>query len=185
MWLAYEGLRAPLPENWKPWYVPWCHGVHKSAPGFFPHPYHFSTLFTAASLHHHPCSKTPAGEIYFFNFATGESQWDHPLGKRLRKGRVCSSRHFLYQKFFLRTCLLTCPRTQFCQDLRHPLILDRIFVCLLPTDNHYKSLYKQEKEKLQRKKAEAAGKRASLGSRSQAGKMLVRKLNLCITLIAC
>ena len=40
-WIAEEGLKAPLPPDWK------------------------------------PC-KSPAGEIYYFNFATGESQWDHP-----------------------------------------------------------------------------------------------------------
>ncbi|XP_052804914.1 WD repeat, SAM and U-box domain-containing protein 1-like [Mya arenaria] len=41
MWIAREGINAPLPENWK------------------------------------PC-QDPNGDIYFFNFATGESIWDHP-----------------------------------------------------------------------------------------------------------
>ena len=40
-WIATEGLKAPLPPDWK------------------------------------PC-KSPDGEIYYFNFDTGESQWDHP-----------------------------------------------------------------------------------------------------------
>jgi centrosomal protein CEP164 len=40
-WIAREGLKAPLPEHWK------------------------------------PC-KTNEGEIYYFNFATGDSVWDHP-----------------------------------------------------------------------------------------------------------
>ena len=40
-WVAREGLKAPLPEAWK------------------------------------PC-KSPEGEIYYFNFETGESVWDHP-----------------------------------------------------------------------------------------------------------
>jgi len=41
MWIAEEGLKAPLPPHWK------------------------------------PC-KTPEGELYYFNFSTGESEWDHP-----------------------------------------------------------------------------------------------------------
>lgn len=42
MWIAKEGLRAPLPKEWK------------------------------------PC-KTDTEEVYYFNFKTGESIWDHPL----------------------------------------------------------------------------------------------------------
>ena len=41
LWLAREGLKAPLPPDWK------------------------------------PC-KSPEGEIYYFNFTSGESVWDHP-----------------------------------------------------------------------------------------------------------
>ncbi|KNC55512.1 uncharacterized protein AMSG_01776 [Thecamonas trahens ATCC 50062] len=41
MWIAQEGLKAPLPAEWK------------------------------------PCS-TQTGEIYYFNFSSGESIWDHP-----------------------------------------------------------------------------------------------------------
>ncbi|KAM8927689.1 centrosomal protein of 164 kDa [Pelodytes ibericus] len=41
MWLALEGIAAPLPPQWKP-----CQDV--------------------------------TGEIYYFNFATGQSSWDHP-----------------------------------------------------------------------------------------------------------
>eukprot|EP00197_Chlamydomonas_leiostraca_P012415 CAMPEP_0202877334 /NCGR_PEP_ID=MMETSP1391-20130828/30497_1 /ASSEMBLY_ACC=CAM_ASM_000867 /TAXON_ID=1034604 /ORGANISM="Chlamydomonas leiostraca, Strain SAG 11-49" /LENGTH=96 /DNA_ID=CAMNT_0049559353 /DNA_START=141 /DNA_END=427 /DNA_ORIENTATION=+ len=48
MWIAREGLKAPLPENWK------------------------------------PC-KTPTGDIYYFNFSTGESIWDHPCDEFYRK----------------------------------------------------------------------------------------------------
>merc|ERR1712227_863592 len=47
-WIAREGLKAPLPENWK------------------------------------PC-KTQDQEIYYFNFATGESVWDHPCDEYYRK----------------------------------------------------------------------------------------------------
>lgn len=47
-WIAREGLKAPLPENWK------------------------------------PC-KTGDGEIYYFNFSTGESVWDHPCDEFYRK----------------------------------------------------------------------------------------------------
>ncbi|CAG9577352.1 conserved hypothetical protein [Leishmania major strain Friedlin] len=42
LWLAREGLKTPLPKEWK------------------------------------PCS-TNDGEIYYFNFKTGESSWDHPM----------------------------------------------------------------------------------------------------------
>ncbi len=31
-----------------------------------------------------PC-KTPDGEIYYFNFASGESVWDHPCDEYYRK----------------------------------------------------------------------------------------------------
>ena len=42
MWIAREGLKAPLPDNWK------------------------------------PCKAPDTGDIYYFNFQTGESVWDHP-----------------------------------------------------------------------------------------------------------
>ncbi len=47
-WIAREGLKAPLPEDWK------------------------------------PC-KTGDEEIYYFNFASGESVWDHPCDEYYRK----------------------------------------------------------------------------------------------------
>jgi centrosomal protein CEP164 len=31
-----------------------------------------------------PRSKTPQGDIYYFNFSTGESIWDHPCDKQYR-----------------------------------------------------------------------------------------------------
>jgi len=48
LWIASEGLKAPLPEHWK------------------------------------PC-KTQDGGVYYFNFATGESVWDHPCDRYYRK----------------------------------------------------------------------------------------------------
>jgi hypothetical protein len=42
LYIAREGLKAPLPDNWK------------------------------------PCKTADTEEIYYFNFATGESTWDHP-----------------------------------------------------------------------------------------------------------
>lgn len=42
LWIAKEGLKAPLPENWK------------------------------------PC-KSEKDELYYFNFKTGQSIWDHPM----------------------------------------------------------------------------------------------------------
>jgi centrosomal protein CEP164 len=47
-WIARDGLKAPLPKDWK------------------------------------PC-KTEDGEIYYFNFASGESVWDHPCDEYYRK----------------------------------------------------------------------------------------------------
>ena len=41
LWVARQGLKTPLPENWK------------------------------------PC-QAPDGSLYYFNFATGESSWEHP-----------------------------------------------------------------------------------------------------------
>ena len=41
LYIAIEGLKAPLPKNWK------------------------------------PC-KTKEGELYYFNFESGESIWEHP-----------------------------------------------------------------------------------------------------------
>ncbi len=41
LWIAREGLKAPLPENWK-------------------------------------ACKSEKGELYYFNFRTGQSIWDHP-----------------------------------------------------------------------------------------------------------
>ena len=47
-WVAREGLKAPLPSEWK------------------------------------PC-QSPDGELYYFNFSTGESVWDHPCDEYYRK----------------------------------------------------------------------------------------------------
>ncbi|CAM9225286.1 unnamed protein product, partial [Discosporangium mesarthrocarpum] len=48
-WIAKEGLKAPLPDDWK------------------------------------PCKTQDTEEIYYFNFATGESTWDHPCDDYYRK----------------------------------------------------------------------------------------------------
>ncbi len=48
-WIAREGLKAPLPKDWK------------------------------------PCKTTDTEEIYYFNFASGESTWDHPCDEYYRK----------------------------------------------------------------------------------------------------
>ncbi len=47
-WIAREGLKAPLPEHWK------------------------------------PCKTTDTDEIYYFNFSSGESTWDHPCDEYYR-----------------------------------------------------------------------------------------------------
>jgi len=48
LWIAREGLKAKLPEDWK------------------------------------PC-KSPHDEIYYFNFVTGESVWEHPCDQHYKK----------------------------------------------------------------------------------------------------
>ncbi|XP_037533352.1 centrosomal protein of 164 kDa [Nematolebias whitei] len=48
MWLAREGIVAPLPHEWKP-----CQDV--------------------------------TGDIYYFNFSTGQSTWDHPCDEHYRR----------------------------------------------------------------------------------------------------
>jgi centrosomal protein CEP164 len=47
-YIAKEGLKAPLPDPWK------------------------------------PC-KAPDGDIYYFNFESGESIWEHPCDEYYRK----------------------------------------------------------------------------------------------------
>ncbi|KAJ9458729.1 hypothetical protein DIPPA_13706 [Diplonema papillatum] len=47
MWIAREGLRSPLPQDWR------------------------------------PC-QTDTKDIYYFNFRTGESIWDHPLDSKFK-----------------------------------------------------------------------------------------------------
>eukprot|EP00057_Strongylocentrotus_purpuratus_P014647 XP_011669121.1 PREDICTED: centrosomal protein of 164 kDa-like [Strongylocentrotus purpuratus] len=49
MWIAREGISAPLPADWK------------------------------------PCQDTSGGDIYYFNFTSGESTWDHPCDEIYRK----------------------------------------------------------------------------------------------------
>mmetsp|Transcript_4194 Transcript_4194/g.6412 ORF Transcript_4194/g.6412 Transcript_4194/m.6412 type:complete len:1160 (-) Transcript_4194:553-4032(-) len=48
-WIAREGLKAPLPESWK------------------------------------PCKTKDTEEIYYFNFSTGASTWDHPCDEYYRR----------------------------------------------------------------------------------------------------
>jgi hypothetical protein len=47
LWIAREGLKAPLPLNWK-------------------------------------VCMSDSGEIFYFNFDTGECSWDHPLDQHFR-----------------------------------------------------------------------------------------------------
>ena len=48
MWIARQGVMAPLPKGWKP-------------------------------------VQDPQGELYYFNFETGESIWDHPCDQDFKK----------------------------------------------------------------------------------------------------
>ncbi|NXX20748.1 CE164 protein, partial [Podargus strigoides] len=60
MWLAEEGIMAPLTPNWSPCLI-----------------------------------KT--GRVYYFNFATGASMWDHPCDDHYRE-LVIQERHKLLAK---------------------------------------------------------------------------------------
>jgi centrosomal protein CEP164 len=60
LWLAKEGLKAPIPKEWK------------------------------------PC-KTDNGEVYYFNFKTGESLWDHPLDEYFKE-KFAKEKEKLYAK---------------------------------------------------------------------------------------
>merc|ERR1719487_2542940 len=48
LWIARDGLKAPLPPEWK------------------------------------PC-QSGSGDIFYFNFQTGESVWDHPCDDHYRR----------------------------------------------------------------------------------------------------
>ena len=54
MWIARQGVMAPLPKGWK-------------------------------------AVQDPQGELYYFNFETGESIWDHPCDEDF-KNLVISER---------------------------------------------------------------------------------------------
>eukprot|EP00039_Didymoeca_costata_P008127 m.108414 g.108414 ORF g.108414 m.108414 type:complete len:314 (+) comp13961_c0_seq1:348-1289(+) len=49
LWIAREGLKAPLPPSWR------------------------------------PCVNTSTDEVYYFNFETEESTWEHPCDKQYRE----------------------------------------------------------------------------------------------------
>ncbi|KAF0685272.1 Aste57867_22801 [Aphanomyces stellatus] len=49
LWIARDGLKVPLPADWK------------------------------------PCKTSDTHEIYYFNFVTGESTWDHPCDQHFRQ----------------------------------------------------------------------------------------------------
>lgn len=49
MWIAREGVMAPLPKGWK------------------------------------PCQDPVGDQLYYFNFDTGESIWDHPCDEKYKK----------------------------------------------------------------------------------------------------
>ena len=67
LYIAREGLKAPLPENWK------------------------------------PCKTADTEEIYYFNFVTGESTWDHPCDQvppRLRAGCLFTNGRLQRRRLF-------------------------------------------------------------------------------------
>ena len=58
LYIAKEGLKAPLPEPWK------------------------------------PC-KTSTNEIYYFNFESGESIWEHPCDKHYKEQYLLAKQNML------------------------------------------------------------------------------------------
>jgi centrosomal protein CEP164 len=67
-WIAIDALKAPLPEGWKPWYVTLKSSVGISA---------LQPSFVGSE-------DTSTGDIYYFNFKSGESVWDHPMDDHFR-----------------------------------------------------------------------------------------------------
>jgi len=61
LWIAREGLLAPLPKPWK------------------------------------PC-QTEENDIFYFNFQTGESTWDHPCDARYRQMYIGKKREKIARK---------------------------------------------------------------------------------------
>jgi hypothetical protein len=64
MWIAREGVMAPLPKGWK------------------------------------ACQDQIGDQLYYFNFDTGESIWDHPCDEKY-KNLVKDERYSLIHKIFL------------------------------------------------------------------------------------
>ena len=71
LWIAREGIRAALPPEWKP-----CQDTTGQ----------LSLSFSSSSI-----LLLFAGDIYYFNFTTGDSSWDHPCDEYYR-GLVESTR---------------------------------------------------------------------------------------------
>ena len=62
LWIARDGIKAPLPADWK------------------------------------PC-KSSSGDIYYFNFRTGDSRWEHPqVDARAPVLRACAPRAVVRQR---------------------------------------------------------------------------------------
>lgn len=55
-----------------------CHLTVAVVASFVPSRLHRAQKLTLAHLLRFYGSKSPEGEIYYFNFNTGESVWDHP-----------------------------------------------------------------------------------------------------------
>ena len=79
VWILREGLKAPLPAGWKPWFV------------------HMITFPTTHKGRRHSCLKprhlngnncsqdAETQDVYYFNFESGESIWEHPCDELYRQ----------------------------------------------------------------------------------------------------
>ncbi len=82
-----------------------------------------------------PCKTLDTGEIYYFNFATGQSIWDHPCGTLV----------------FLNTW-----NPQACFQLDSCFISHHILIAAT-IDKHYRELYEREKKRAKRTAAGTTG----------------------------
>ncbi len=73
MWIARAGITAPLPSGWKPVSV-FSSNSHKLCLSS-------SSLFEIFVF----CSQMDDGELYFYNFNTNQSSWEHPSDEKYRQ----------------------------------------------------------------------------------------------------
>lgn len=111
LWIAKESLKAPLPSDWKPWYVQCLKpksGIEQCAIARARKRVCQVPLCIGTPISHIPASQSEDGNIYYFNFQSGESVWDHPCDEHYKE---------LYRKEKLKVrCLHTHPLFLFAKE---------------------------------------------------------------------